>query len=115
MQTSLLGINWRKSNAHLLLLSKFLHPNSIEEFAKADYWNNALGENATQAIKHFIDEGILLKADLEGLLDYKFKITELKNMLKERGLKVSGRKDELITRLIQVDPENMKKASREHQ
>lgn len=109
MQTSLLGINWRKSNAHLLLLSKFLHPNSIDEFAKADYWNIALGENAKQAIKRFFDEEMLLQADLEGQLDYKFKATELKNMLKERGLKVSGRKDELITRLIQADPENMKK------
>lgn len=110
MQTSLLGINWHKSNAHLLILSKFLHPNSIDEFAKADYWNNALGENAKQAIKRFLDEGMLLQANLEGQLDYKFKATELKNMLKERGLKVSGRKDELITRLIQADPENMKKS-----
>ena len=110
MLTSLLGFNWRKSNAHLLLLSKFLHPNSIGEFAKADYWNNALGENAKQAIKRFLDEGMLLQANLEGQLDYKFKATELKNMLKERGLTVSGRKEELISRLIQADPENMKKS-----
>jgi len=113
MLTSLLGFNWRNSKAHLLLLSKFLNPNSIDEFAKADYWNNALGENAKQAIKHFLDEGLLLRADLEGQLDYKFKATELKNMLKERGLTVSGRKDELISKLIQADPENMKKSVKE--
>ncbi len=110
MLTSLLGFNWRKSNAHLLLLSKFLHPSSIDEFAKADYWNNALGENAKQAIKRFFDEGLLLQANLDGQLDYKFKATELKAMLKQRGLTVSGRKDELISRLIKDDPDNMKKS-----
>jgi len=110
MQTPSPQNTWHNSNAHLLLLSKFLRHNSIDEFTKADYWDNALGENAKQAIKRFFDEEMLLQADLEGQLDYKFKATELKNMLKERGLKVSGRKDELITRLIQADPENMKKS-----
>ena len=110
MQTSLLGINWRKSNAHLLLLSKFLNSNSIDEFAKADYWNNALGENAKQIIKRFLDEGLLLPGGLDSQLDYKFKATELKIMLKQRGLIMSGRKDELINRLINADPENMKKS-----
>jgi hypothetical protein len=114
MQTSLPEINWHKSRAHLLLLSKFLRPSSIDEFAKADYWNIALGENAKQAIKRFIDEELLLQANLEGQMDYKFKATELKSMLKERGLTVSGRKDELISRLIQADdPDNMKKSVKE--
>ena len=93
-----------------MLLSKFLQPRTIEDFTKADSWNEVLKESPQQAIKRFIDDGALIRADLGEHLSYKFKVTELKNMLKQRGLPVSGRKDEMIGRLVQADPEGMKKA-----
>ncbi len=108
MLRSLLGLDWRKSNAPLLLLSKFLHPQTSDHFAKLDNWKAALGESPEQAIKRFIDEGMLVQADLNAQLDYKFKVTELKGMLKQRGLPVSGRKEDLIHRLIQAGPEAMR-------
>ena len=40
MLRSILGHDWRKSEAHLLFLSKFLHAKTAEEFAKADYWKD---------------------------------------------------------------------------
>jgi len=109
------GFDWRKSKAHLLLLSKFIHANCFEDFARHDYWkdcwNNILGESSKQAIKRFVDQGMLITAtDLNDLLTYKYKVTELKDMLKQRSLPVSGRKDEKIQRLIQADPNGMKKA-----
>lgn len=52
------------------------------------------------------------QANLAGLLSHKYTIAELKPMLRERGLKVSGRKAELIERLVEADPEAMKKAVR---
>jgi len=110
MLRSLLGFEWRKSNAHLLLLSKFLHPRTLDDFATSDAWKTVLGENPHQAIKRFLDQGVLMQADLRAQLDYKFKAVELKEMLKKRGLSVSGRKGDLIQRLIQADPQGMKQA-----
>lgn len=110
MLRSLLGFEWRKSKAHLLLLSKFLHPRTVDDFAESDAWKTALGENPKQAIKRFLDEDMLVQADLSAQLDYKFKAAELKDIAKKRGLTVSGRKGDLIQRLIQADPEGMKQA-----
>ena len=47
-----------------------------------------------------------------GFLTINTKVSDLKSMLKERSLPVSGRKRDLIERLIQSDPEKMKKATR---
>jgi hypothetical protein len=110
MLRSLRGFEWLKSNAHLLLLSKFLHPKTADDFAESDNWKTVLGESPKQAIKRFLEEGMLTQADLGAQLDYKFKATELKEMLKKRALAVSGRKGDLILRLVQADPEDMKQA-----
>jgi hypothetical protein len=110
MLRSLFGTDWRKSSAHLLLLSKFLQPHTIEDFTEADSWKEVLKESPQQAIKRFIDDGALIRAGLSEHLSYKFKIAELKNMLKQQGLPVSGRKEEMIDRLLQADLEGMKKA-----
>lgn len=110
MLRSLLGPDWRKSNAHLLLLTKFLRPQTAESFSESDSWKVVLRESPKQALKRFIDEGILMQADLNAQMDYKFKATELKELLKQRGLPVSGRKEDFINRLVQADPEGMKRA-----
>jgi hypothetical protein len=104
----LLGFTRRKSNAHLLFLSKFLHPRTPDDFAESDVWETVLEENPKQAIKRFLDEGVLAQADLSDQLDYRYKVTELKDMLKKQGLIVSGRKGDLIQRLIQANPDSMK-------
>ena len=110
MLRSLLGLDWCKSEAHLLFLSKFLHARAAEGFAEADYWQDVLRETPQQAIKRFIDEGVLVSPGLSEHLAYKYKISELQPMLKQRSLPVSGRKDDLISRLIEADPGGMKKA-----
>jgi hypothetical protein len=109
------SFDWKKSKAHLLLLSKFIHANRFEDFARHDFWknwwNNELGEPSSKAIKRFVDEGMLMAAtDLNDLFSYKYKVTELKDMLKQRGLPVSGRKEDMIERLVHTDPEGVRKA-----
>jgi len=106
--------DWKQSKAHLLLLSRFINPNRFEDFARHDYWksmwNNVLGESLTQAIKRFIDEGVLMTVTyLNDLLSYKCKVNELKGMLKHRSLPVSGLKEELIERLVRADEDGMRK------
>lgn len=96
------------------MLSKFIHANRFEDFARHDYWkntwNNVLGEPLTKAIKRFEDEKMLITAELNDLLLYRYKVNELKDMLKQRGLPVSGSKDELAQRLVQADPNGLRKA-----
>ena len=83
------------------LLKKFLRPQVTADFSKSDQ----------KVIKSFLDEGLLVHADLGEYLAHKFKVTELKSMLKQRGLPTSGRKSELISRLVQADPEWMQEAA----
>jgi hypothetical protein len=107
--------DWRKSKAHLFLLSKFIHANRFEDFAQHNYWknwwNNVLGEPSKQAIQRFLDEEMLIMAnDLNDLLSYRYRINELKDMLRQRCLPLYGHKDEMIQRLVQTDPDEMNKA-----
>ena len=104
------GFDWKKSKAHLLLLSKFIHGQRPENFADSDSWGNVLGEPSKQAIQRFLKEGMLINADLSDRLSYKYKVSELKDMLKQRGLSASGRKDEMIQRLAQADTNGMREA-----
>jgi hypothetical protein len=112
MLRSVLGFDWKWSPAHLLFLSKFCRPRAIDDFSQSDTWEAVLKEAPKKAVKRFVDEGLLEQASLSGLLDYKYKVSDLKSMLKQRGLPVSGRKVELIERLVEADPDGMQKAVR---
>jgi hypothetical protein len=110
MFRSKFGLDWKKSPAHLLLLSKFREPRNIEDVSRQDYWQDVLNEQPLKAINRFIKDGMITEGDIYSCMQYRFKVSELKPMLKERGLKQSGRKEELIFRLVENDPEGMKKA-----
>ncbi len=104
---------WRYSAPHLLLLSKFIHGDSAARYAEAEYWKSALKEEPKEVIQRFIQEGMLEPAGLAELMDHKFKASELKEILKARLLKVSGRKPEMISRLVDSDKEGMVSATKD--
>lgn len=106
----LLGFDWRKSPAHYLLLTKFLYPQDTNHLEGSEDWKRALGEDPHGAIRRFIEEGLLESVELAELVNRRYKVSDLKKMLQQRGLAVTGRKDELISRLIEADPEGMKRA-----
>jgi hypothetical protein len=112
MLRSIFGFDWKKSAAHLLLMSKFAEPRESDDFSQSHTWEAVLGEAPMKALQRFLNDGLLEQASLNGLLGYKHKVPELKAMLKQRGLPVSGRKAELIERLIQADSEGMRRAVR---
>jgi len=112
MLSFIFGFDWKKSPAHLLFLSKFCRPRAIDDFSQSDIWEAVLNEAPKKAVKRFMSEGLLEQASLSGVLDYKYKVSELKPMLKQRGLPVSGRKAELIERLVESDPDGMRKVVR---
>lgn len=103
--------SWENSSSHLLLLSKFMKGDSPDHFMHAEHWKTVLNESPKKAIKGFVKDGMLEPAELPELMEFKFKVSELKNMLKKRQLKVSGRKADLIERLIENDAPGMKKAT----
>jgi len=103
---------WRNSPAHLLLLSKFRNGDSPDRYRDAQYWEAVLKRKPLKVIEQFLKEGVLEPARLQELVDYKFKASDLKLMLKERTLKVSGCKEELIQRLIENDEQSMRDATK---
>lgn len=102
--------NWRESDAHRQLLTKFISPSSTAYFVNQNYWEIALGENPSIAITRFQNEGLLVEPSLEEKVGSGFSSAELKAHLKARNLKVSGNKDELAARLVQFDSDGMQKA-----
>ena len=108
--TPILAPVWKKSNAHLELLSKFIKVESPERYTQGDWgteWKKVLKESPAKAIERFIKENYIVRPDLSTSLDYKFKVTELKNLCKAKGLPISGNKLDLIERLINVDEKGM--------
>jgi hypothetical protein len=95
--------NWRNSPAHLLFLSRFVEPRRPEDFVTRVEWKEVLQEDPYKTLSKFIDENMLMEGDLGCRLSYKYRVIELKDFLKQRGLAVSGKKNELISRLITAD------------
>lgn len=104
--------DWKRSPAHLELLSKFIKPDSVyyipESYRSSD-WNEALKENSLSAIQRFVKEGYLVRPSLDVLMNYKLIIPELKKLCADRGLPVSGKKADLIKRLITADEPGMQR------
>jgi SAP domain len=107
------NFNWKNSKAHLLLLSKFIRAQEPKYFYNQDYWAKVLNESPENTINRFINENMLSSVDLNTLVSYKYKVTELKNLLKQHSLGVSGNKDELVQRLIDADKEGIEKLTSE--
>lgn len=102
--------------AHSLVLHKyFRQPTQATglgnggDLRQSAGWESALGEPFWVAIKRFVNEGYLQRSEtilpLPRLLEFAFSAVELKSMLQRRGLKVSGRKVELASRLTEADRE----------
>jgi SAP domain len=95
--------------AHLMLLSKFSGPRTGRG-PWGDQWKWALGEDRSEAIRRFVEAGLLVRCALSVSVAFKLSSSQLKQMLGERGLKVSGRKDEMAERLCKANAAEMERA-----
>jgi hypothetical protein len=90
-----------------LLLTKFLYPCPPSYYAGQPHWAQALGEAPETAMQRLQSEGLLAEPTLPVKMSATLLVPDLKAQLKARNLKVSGRKDELIQRLIEADSVGM--------
>jgi hypothetical protein len=102
-------MNSKRDRAYLLLLSKFMRPADMGDLP--DYWLVPLGESPQVAAQRMIGQGLIEPALMDLKLEIKFKVTELKSILQGAGLKCSGRKADLIARIIEHDLEAIRKTA----
>lgn len=105
--------DWQRSPPHLFLLTMFLGARTMESITQPGWgerWHEALGEEPHAAIERFLHQGMIEPAGLKARIAHEYTVADLKPMLRQRGLRVSGRKAVLIQRLMEADPESMEQA-----
>lgn len=98
--------DWRTQEIQLMMLSRFLTPRNIEN-GVPEHWSSELGASVKDTINSYIKNGLLINAHILNKVEYCNTTTSLKSMLKERGLKLSGKKQELAERLVAADEQGM--------
>lgn len=102
------SVDWSNSEIHLMLLNQFLKPTYAHSIAP-EQWGAALGESPQLTLNRYIKNGLLVPLSLKANVEYCNTVADLKKLLKERGLKVSGKKQELAERLVAADEVGMSK------
>src|SRR6266487_3613117 len=103
------NFDWKDSPAYISLLLAFEKPRDIRQVLTWDWPRQSLPEKTELAIERLIQEGMLIPATLEEGLNRLFQVAQLKKLLSERGLSISGAKGVLVERLISNDPQGMSK------
>lgn len=93
----------RTHPAHLALLAKFRHGGDPAQVGQ-DFWSAVLQEPVGIALGRFRHRGWLIDAAWEDIFASRHKVDDLKRMLQSHGPHVSGKKAELVERLIDADP-----------
>jgi hypothetical protein len=94
---------WRDLRAPRLFFAKATN-RGVFDLGYADYWDAKLGDSGTVVLRRFIAEGLIEPAPIETVIDKRFTIDQLKPHLKSRGLKVGGKKPEMVARIMAADP-----------
>lgn len=96
---------------HLLLLAEFIQAKNREKITND--WDNFLNEPHGKVLDKFISDGLLVQISLASKINLTYKVDDLKLLLKERKLPVSGKKEVLIERLIEEDCSGMQSLVKE--
>jgi len=72
------------------------------------YWNSVLPEPVDASLALFRKRGWLVDAPWQEVFTARHRMDDLKGLLRDQGLRVSGKKAELAARLIDADPEGMR-------
>jgi hypothetical protein len=109
-------MDWRESKAHRAALYRLASRiyGELKADPLADYWDAKLGEPRQQAVQRWFDEGYYRLCSPLETLALTLTVAALKTMLKERGLKVSGKKSDLLDRLNTADPDVLETFAHDH-
>lgn len=91
---------------HRALLTEFLKPNDLGTANRQKWWSRTLKRPYRAAINNLVKRGMLAEAPVEARLNLGLRVADLKPILKQRELKVSGKKADLIARLLENAPED---------
>lgn len=108
------NFNWKASAIHIQLLEVFSKPRDASRVLDWQFIQQNLGEKTENAIERFVQEGMLVSANLEEGLEAVLQVVHLKKMLQERGLRQSGSKNELISRLVEMDRNIAEEVVKQH-
>jgi hypothetical protein len=100
------------SKAELLLLSKFRRPHAIEDYSKSESWKYVLRREPERVIRDFYKNNLIEIAGLPDRVSFRYTVGDLKRILRKKGLPVSGKKFDLISRLIDIVPLEMDTATK---
>lgn len=99
------SVDWNNNEKHLMFLEQFLNSKIVANVS--EHWASLLGESPQVTISRYIRDGVLVPISLESKVALDNNIPDLKKLLKERGLRVSGNKTELLNRLMDADEHGM--------
>jgi len=105
-EAQLAPVNWASSQLHLALLKRFLSAREAKD-GFPDFWASAFGKSPKRVIDELVAHGALEPLPLQETIESCHTVAELKGMLSSHGLQVSGKKAELVRRLIEADPKGM--------
>ncbi len=80
-----------------LYFLKYLDGVNVNDPNIAGYWTHEYNINYADVLKQYLGQGLLVVSDEKDL--HNFKVAELKQILSEKGLPKTGRKEELINRI----------------
>lgn len=88
------------------LLMKFREPKNSKDFDQ-NQWAIILGKDFDDVLQIFIHENLITEASTPDYLVKYFSAEELKNMARERKVKLSGKKSDIASTLFDTDPIGM--------
>lgn len=100
-------IDWKSSNNYMQFLATFQTPHDAHKVMRWSWPTHDLHIKPTQIIEQWVQEGILVNATPEEALGKIFQAAQLKTLLKEIKLPVSGSKIEMIDRLLEFNRPKM--------
>lgn len=102
---------WARRYTHLYLLSRFHSGADLFAFHDHPAYADRLGMSPEVVLDRFIKAGLIRKFNAEEALDHNLKVVEIKEILKSHSLATSGKKADLIKRLVGVDDQRVRNAS----
>ena len=112
-KTTTIPADWASRPPYLSVLQRFLSLRDART-GVPEHWEPMFGTHPQNIVEGLLQLNVLESASLVETIEYCHTGVELKRLLKERGLKVSGRKAEQAQRLLDADPEGMHRLAAEH-